>query len=128
MADERFDVLFLGAYTKDTVVVGALERTVDGGAFYYGASVAARAGLSTAAVTRLSRQDMGVVEELRSLGIVVAAVETPESTCLRLVYSEADPDRREIFVESTAGGFAADDLGSWRADAAVVGASFRGEV
>ncbi len=126
--DPAFDLLFLGAYTRDTIVIGGRQRTVDGGAFYYGANVAARMGLSVAAVTRLAEEDQQVIHSLRSLGVAVAARLTPRSTCLRLEYSENSPDQRDIRVVSTAGSFAAEDLGAWRAAAAVVGASFRGEV
>ena len=38
---KRFDVAFLGNYTKDTIVSAAGTRLVDGGAFNYGAHVAA---------------------------------------------------------------------------------------
>ena len=43
------DVLFLGNYTKDTIATPEATRTVHGGAFYYGANVACRLGLRTAA-------------------------------------------------------------------------------
>jgi len=125
---EMFDVLFLGAYTRDTVVSGGNERVVDGGAFYYGASVAASMGLSVGAVTRLAAGDRAVVHELERRGVAVRARETPDYTCLRIEYSTADPDEREIRVTSTAGSFDGEDLGAWRANTAVVGASFRGEV
>jgi sugar/nucleoside kinase (ribokinase family) len=124
-----FDILFLGAFTRDTIVgAAALPRITNGGAFYYGANVAARMGLSVAAVTRLAREDFGIVRELRSLGVFVAATVTPESTRLRIEYPSADPDERVIQVESTSGSFRAEDLGGVRAGVAVIGASLRGEV
>jgi sugar/nucleoside kinase (ribokinase family) len=123
-----FDMLFLGSYTKDTIVSAAPQRTLNGGAFYYGASVAARMGLSVAAVTRLAPEDSGVLDELRSLGVSVALTEVPESTCLRIEYPTSDPDQRVIRVLSTSGCFRAADLGEWRAAVAVIGASLRDEV
>ena len=124
-----FDILFLGAFTKDTIVSSASPpRVRNGGAFYYGANVAARMGLSVAAVTRLAREDFGIVRELRSLGVYVAATVTPESTCLRIEYPSADPDERVIHVESTSGCFRPEDLGGVRAGVAVIGASLRGEI
>ena len=121
-------MLFLGSYTKDTIVSAAPRRTVNGGAFYYGANVAARMGLSVAAVTRLAPADSRVLDELRTLGVSVAETEVPESTCLRIEYPSADPDQRVISVESTSGCFSTGDLGEWRASVAVIGASLRGEV
>lgn len=49
---KRFDIVFLGNYTKDTIVSAAGTRIVDGGAFNYGAHVAAVMQLKVAAITR----------------------------------------------------------------------------
>jgi sugar/nucleoside kinase (ribokinase family) len=126
---QRFDVLFLGNFTRDTIVGPAGTRTVNGGAFYYGANVACRlGGLRVAAVTRLAREDLGVVEELRSLGVSVFPRLTPRSTALRLVYPSDDPDQRRICVDSSAGPFSARQVEGLSARLVVVGASFRGEV
>jgi len=123
-----FDVAFLGHYTRDTIVSAAGTRVVDGGAFSYGAHVAARMGLKVAAVTRLAREDLGVLEELKRLGVVVFAKTTPESTCLRLEYPSADVDERVIYVTSTAGAFTRGEAASVRAHTFVIGPSMRGEV
>ena len=64
----EYDIAFLGNYTKDTIVSAAGTRVVDGGAFNYGAQVAARMNLRVAAVTRLAREDWRVVETIETLG------------------------------------------------------------
>ncbi|HET6452576.1 MAG TPA: hypothetical protein VFI08_14760, partial [Spirochaetia bacterium] len=125
---DALQILFLGAFTQDTIVSGGTEKVVDGGAFYYGASVAVRMGLRTGAVTRLAARDRGVVVRLQQLGVSLRARETADSTCLRIEYPSGNPDQRTITVTSTAGSFEPEDLGDWRAATAVVGASFRGEV
>jgi hypothetical protein len=122
------DVLFLGNYTKDTIATPEATRTVHGGAFYYGANVACRLGLRTAAVTRLSREDFAVVEELTALGVSVRAQVTTSSTVLRLEYPDADPDHRRILVQSTAGSVLPRQVEGLEARLACIGASFRGEV
>jgi sugar/nucleoside kinase (ribokinase family) len=127
-AQPEFDIAFLGNYTKDTIVSAAGTRVVDGGAFNYGAHVAAAMGLHTAAITRLAREDWHVVEELANLGIEPFVTPTPTSTCLRLEYPSADVDERVIYVTSTAGAFVLDQVTGVQARAFVVGASFRGEV
>ena len=66
-----FDVAFLGHYTKDTIVTASGTRVVDGGAFNYGAQVAARMGLRVAAITRLAHEDFHVVDALERLGVEV---------------------------------------------------------
>ena len=68
-----YDIAFLGHYTKDTIISSTGTRVVDGGAFNYGANVAARMGLKVAAVTRLAKEDLRVVEKLKGLGVDVFA-------------------------------------------------------
>jgi len=123
-----YDIAFVGHYTKDTIVSDAGTRVVDGGAFNYGAHVAARMGLRVAAVTRLAREDFHVVDELGRLGVDVLVRATPASTCLRLEYPTSNVDERVIYVASTAGDFTAAEVRDLRARAFVIGASMRGEV
>lgn len=124
----RFDIAFVGHYTRDTIVYPDASRVVDGGAFNYGAHVAARMGLRTAVVTRLARQDWRVVEALERLGVTPVAHEATASTNLRLVYPTANLDQRTIFLTSSAGPFTLQDLGDVEAHAIAIGASVRGEV
>jgi len=122
------DILFLGQYTKDTIVSAAGTRVVNGGAFYYGANVAVRMGLKVAAVTRLAGEDFTVLRELEGLGVEVFARQTPHSTCLRLVYPSDNPDERVIYVDSTAGSFTPEEARGLKARVAVLGGSLRGEI
>jgi len=123
-----FDIAFVGHYTKDTIVYPHLTRTVDGGAFYYGANVAVRMGLSVAVVTRLAREDWHVVGELERLGVTVFARATPASTLLRLTYPTANLDERTIELTSLAGPFTVGEVADLQARAVAIGASVRGEV
>ena len=123
-----FDIAFVGHYTKDTIVYPHLTRTVDGGAFNYGANVAARMGLRVAVVTRLAREDWHVVAELERLGVTACAHATPASTCLRLIYPTANLDERTIELISSAGPFGVEEVASLQARAVAIGASVRGEV
>ncbi len=125
---DTYDIALLGHYTKDTIVSAAGTRLVDGGAFNYGAHVAARMGLKVAAITRLAREDFHVVDELIRLGVAVFARPTPYSTCLRLEYPAANVDKRVIYVTSTAGAFTLAEVEDLQARAVLIGASMRGEV
>ncbi len=125
---DSYDIALLGHYTKDTIVSAAGTRLVDGGAFNYGAHVAARMGLKVAAVTRLAREDFHVVDSLTRLGVAVFARSTPHSTCLRLEYPTANVDERVIYVTSTAGYFTPAEVADLQARAVLIGASMRGEV
>jgi len=123
-----YDIALLGHYTQDTIVSASGTRLVDGGAFNYGAHVAARMGLKVAAVTRLARKDFHVADELSRLGVDVFTHASPKSTCLRLEYPTSNVDERVIYVTSTAEAFTPDDVASLQAQAVLIGASMRGEV
>ncbi len=123
-----FDIAYIGHYTKDIIVYPDLTRTVDGGAFNYGANVAIRMGLKTAVVTRLAREDWHVVEDLQRLGVTVFARATPASTLLRLSYPTGNLDERTIELMSSAGPFTLDDVAELQAKTFAIGASVRGEV
>jgi sugar/nucleoside kinase (ribokinase family) len=123
-----YDVVFIGHYTKDTIVYPAVTRVVDGGAFNYGANVAARMGLRVAVVTRLAREDWHVVEALEAIGVTAFARATPDSTCLRLIYPTDNLDQRTIEVTSSAGPFTLEEVAGLDGRAYAIGASLRGEV
>ncbi|UCF96323.1 MAG: hypothetical protein JSV89_14230 [Spirochaetaceae bacterium] len=125
---KSYEIAFIGNYTKDTIIDSRGRRVVDGGAFNYGANVAARLGLRCCAVTRLAGADIQVVRRLEELGVDVFPEYTPDSTELRLVYPTDNPDERQIYVDSSAGTFRPEQVANLDTQTAVVGASFRGEV
>ena len=51
----HYDVLYIGNYTKDTILSPVGTKIVDGGAVNYAASAAARLGKKVAVVTRLAK-------------------------------------------------------------------------
>jgi sugar/nucleoside kinase (ribokinase family) len=118
-----YDIAFVGHYTKDTIVSASGIRVVDGGAFNYGANVAARMGLKVAAATRLAKEDLRVVEKLKHLGVDVFSHISPQSTCLRLEYPTSNVDERVIYVTSSAGPFTTAEVEKIQAKAIVIGAS-----
>jgi len=124
----KFDIAFLGHYTKDTIVLANKEKTVDGGAVIYGANVAARMGLRTAVITRMAKQDFRVLDELRGIGVQTFARETPQSTMLKLVYPSSNLDERVIYVTGFAEPFSMEELSNVEASTFHVAASVRGEV
>ena len=123
----NFDIAFVGNYTKDTIVTPQETKTVNGGAFLYGACVVAQMGLKAAVITRLAREDFEVVEDLTRLDVEVFAKRTTQSTCLRLVYPTADLDQRSIFIEGNAGAFTLAEVAPVQARVFHIGASIRGE-
>lgn len=125
---KNYDVLYIGNYTKDTIISPAGVKYVDGGAVNYAAHAAAKLGHHVAVVTRLAKEDDRVVEKLVQAGIDCYPTYTPHSTLMKLEYPTSDPDLRTLSVTATAGAITADDVEPLNAKAAVIGSSLRGEV
>ncbi len=123
-----YDILYIGNYTKDTIISPAGTRYVDGGAVNYAAHAAACLGFQPAVVTHLAKEDERVIENLRSLGVDCYVTYTPFSTTMRREYPTNDPDIRTLSVASTAGAITAGEVELLQAKAAVIGSSPRGEV
>jgi sugar/nucleoside kinase (ribokinase family) len=125
---KSYDVLYIGNYTKDTIISPSSTKVVDGGAVNYAAHAAARLGVRVAVVTRLAKEDEQVVETFKQSGIDCYVTYSPTSTLLQLEYPTADPDIRTLSVTSVAGSITAGDVEKLDARAAVIGSSLRGEV
>lgn len=125
---KNYDVLYIGNYTKDTIVSPTGTKYVDGGAVNYAAHAAARLGMKVAVVTRLAKEDDRVVEKFVQAGIDCYPTYTPQSTIMKLEYPTTDPDIRTLSATGTAGTISAGDVENINARAAVIGSSLRGEV
>ena len=124
----RYEVIYVGNYTKDTIISPAGLRYVDGGAVNYAAHAAARLGLRVAVVTHLAREDDRVIDKLTRAGIDCFPTYTPTSTLMKLEYPTTNPDIRTLSVAATAGIISASEVENLVAQAGVIGTSLRGEV
>src|SRR5512138_1044163 len=118
-AEQLYDVVCIGNYTKDTIITPSGTTYVDGGAINYAAQALARLGLKTAVVTRLAKEDDRVVKNLHAAGVQCFATYSPQSTCMKLEYPTQDPDIRTLSVPSTAGTITASDVNGIHSRAAV---------
>ena len=129
MSEKNYDVVLLGAYTKDTIIKpNETPKHVDGGGFNYGTNVVKRMGLKVASVTRLAKEDFHLVDQLQELGVDVYAEATPHSTGMTLEYKTSNVDHRTLSVTNTAGSFTVEQVKGISAKAFVIGPSIRGEV
>ena len=61
------DVLMIGNFAKDRIIVDGIEEETSGGGVYFGSVVIKRLGHSIAIVTRLHPSDFHRLDELLSL-------------------------------------------------------------
>ncbi|MBZ0180661.1 MAG: bifunctional hydroxymethylpyrimidine kinase/phosphomethylpyrimidine kinase [Melioribacteraceae bacterium] len=125
--NKSYDILIFGNYTKDTIVSKKGTRYVDGGGFNYGAHAAANSGKKVAAVTRLAREDIRVIDKLQSIGVDVYPTFTPSSTHMKLEYISDNPDERILTCTKTAGTYTIDQFDGLKAKAILINGSVREE-
>jgi sugar/nucleoside kinase (ribokinase family) len=128
MNNKIYDVLYIGNYTKDTIISPAGTKNVDGGAVNYAAHAVAQLGFHVAVVTRMAKEDDRVITSFTKAGIDSFVTYTPQSTLMKLEYPTTDPDIRTLTVAGTAGSISANDISGLHSKAAVIGTSLRGEV
>jgi sugar/nucleoside kinase (ribokinase family) len=127
-SSQVYDVVYIGNYTKDSIITPTGTTFVDGGAVNYAAHAAACLGLKVAVVTHLSREDIRVVAKFALAGIDCFPIYTPQSTLMKLEYPTTDPDIRTLTVTGTAGVITASEVDNLEMKVAVIGSSLRGEV
>ncbi len=128
MHNNVYDIVCIGNYTKDTIIIPAGTRYVDGGGMRYAAYAAASLGLKAAVVTRLARDDIHVVAKFWLAGIDCYPTYAPHSTLMQLEYPTLDPDIRTLTVKATAGTITVEAVQNLEMKAVVINSSLRGEV
>jgi sugar/nucleoside kinase (ribokinase family) len=122
------DVLMIGHFAKDRIIVGDQDTIASGGAVYYGSIALRHLGLSVGVVTRLHPDDFPLLDELRAAGVQVYATAASETSGIANNYNPADLDRRTTKPLGFAGPILATDIPDIRARLYAVASIMAGEV
>lgn len=128
MGQAQFDLMTVGHFAKDTIVVDGKAETACGGGVYFGAMAARQLGLAVAVVTRLHPDDYPLLDELRQAGITVFAAPAGQTSGIENRYRSADMERRECLPTGFAGPFQPADLPDATAQVYVIASIIAGEV
>jgi sugar/nucleoside kinase (ribokinase family) len=104
------DILMVGHFARDRVVIDGRSETVSGGGVYYGSVALHRIGVSVAVVTRLHPDDFLRLEALKEEGVQVFATPALETSGIENHYTSADMERRICKPLGFAGPIQATDL------------------
>jgi sugar/nucleoside kinase (ribokinase family) len=74
------DIMMIGHFAKDKLVVDGKSETASGGAVYYGSVALRRIGVRVAVVTRLHSNDFALLDELEQEGVRVFATAASETS------------------------------------------------
>ena len=105
-----FDILMIGHFAKDRLVVDGKGESASGGAVFYGGVAAKRLGARVAVATRLHPDDFPRLDELRQEGVEVFATAAPATTGIENIYNSANMERRICKPLAFAGAFRIQDL------------------
>jgi sugar/nucleoside kinase (ribokinase family) len=122
------DVLMIGHFAKDQLVVGESSGTSSGGGVYYGSVALRRIGLRVAVVTRLHASDFPRLDEIRREGVQVYATAAPETSGIENIYDPDDMDRRTCRPLGFAGPFRREEIPDLSARVILVVPIIAGEV
>jgi sugar/nucleoside kinase (ribokinase family) len=90
----EFDILMVGNFAKDKLIVDGIETVASGGGVYYGSVVIRRLGLRVAVVTQLHQDDFLLLDEMKSEGVVVYATSADGTSGIANFYNSADMETR----------------------------------
>ena len=128
MRDYDVDVMMIGHFARDRLVVDGKAEIASGGGVYYGSIALRRLGARVAVVTRLHADDMERLDELAAEGVQVFASPAPETSGIENVYNSADMERRICTPLGFAGPFRVAEIPSLTARIYAVVPIIAGEV
>jgi len=127
-ARHETDIAMIGHLAKDRNIVDGQGETATGGGVYFGSMALRRLGVNVAVVTRLHRNDFGLLEEMKEAGVRVFATAAPETSGIANYYNSADMERRICKPLGFAGAFGLQELPELAARIYVVASIIAGEV
>jgi sugar/nucleoside kinase (ribokinase family) len=122
------DIMMIGHFAKDRLVVDDQGEIASGGGVYYGSVALRRVGVRVAVVTRLHPDDFSLLDELKQEGVQVFATPAPETSGIENTYDSSDMERRVCKPLGFAGPFQPSDIPKLSARVYVVASIIAGEV
>lgn len=122
------DILMVGHFAKDKIIVDDNSMICPGGAVYYGAVTLRRLGLNVGVATRGCQDDFSFLDELTDLGIEVDAKPADQSSGCINIYKSADMERRICKLFGFAGEIPYSDIPEVKAKIIMITPIIAGEV
>jgi sugar/nucleoside kinase (ribokinase family) len=127
-ADDQLDIIMIGHFAKDRLVVDGQVELASGGAVYYGSVALRHLDKRVAIVTRLHPDDFPLLDELRAEGVQVFATPAPETSGIENIYDSADMERRICKPLGFAGPFRPKEIPDLQARIYVAACIIAGEI
>jgi len=105
-----FDVLMVGNFARDKLIVDGVEQISSGGGVYYGSMAIRRLGLTVAVATRLHPDDFPRLEELEKAGVVVFATRAEDTSGIANYYRSENMESRDCVPIGFGGCFVPENI------------------
>jgi sugar/nucleoside kinase (ribokinase family) len=125
---DRFDILMVGNFAVDKLIVDGVEEITSGGGVYYGSIAAKRVGASVAVVTRLHPDEFWRLEELRSEGVMVYPIEAEGTSGIANYYQSTNMETRICKPIGFGGKYSMDQIPAIEAEVIMLSPLYAGEV
>jgi len=125
---KQFDIVMIGNFAKDKLIVDGVEEIASGSGVYYGSVVVKRLGLKVGVITRLHPDDFHRLDELRAEGIDVHATPAQGTSGIANYYQSNDMERRITKPIGFGGSYSLADLPDWQAKVIMLTPLYAGEV
>jgi sugar/nucleoside kinase (ribokinase family) len=124
----HYDTLILGHISKDIIVTPEGEEHPTGGAVVYSSIAARRINTNVMALTKLSREDLSLLNIFNANHVPVVHFFSSQTTSIRNTYLTSDRERRTCEAISSAAPFEINDIpGDIEADLYYLGGLMKGE-
>jgi len=123
-----FDIVMIGNFAKDKLIVDGVEEIASGGGVYYGSVVVKRLGLTVAVVTRLHPDDFSRLGELRDEGIEVFAIPAEGTSGIANYYRSDDMERRVCQPIGFGGQYSLQQIPEFKTRVILLSPLFAGEI
>lgn len=123
-----FDVVMIGNFAKDKLIVDGVEEIASGGGVFYGSVVVKRLGASVAVVTRLHPDDLFRLEELRAEGVEVFATPAEGTSGIANYYQSSNMETRVCKPIGFGGKYQISQVPDLKARVIMLSPLFAGEV
>jgi sugar/nucleoside kinase (ribokinase family) len=128
MTSLNVDIMMIGHFAKDRLVVDGHGEMASGGAVYYGSVALRRIGVRVAVVTRLHANDFSRLDELEREGVQVFATPAAETSGIENLYDSTDMECRICKPMGFAGPFCPTEIPDLPAQVYLITPIIAGEV
>ena len=128
ISSPHIDIMMIGHFSKDKLVVDGHGEMALGGAVYYGSIALRHLGVGVAVVTRLHPDDFSLLNELQQEEVQVFAIPALETSGIENIYNSADMERRICKLIGFAGPYRTEDIPNLSARIYIAASIIAGEI